>query len=168
VEPIRERIEEFLQRHWHEGNRVLRVLAVAAAVLLVLLLALRALRGLRLLAAPVLTGAILVAGAWLLPDWLILPRVTTDGPVVRNGVAAVVVCGKKSEAGLRGLKGLEAATAYVPEPRTGGWWPEKQGECTIWYHRPPGVGQRIARHQRAHPTRGGRIQEQWENLADIR
>jgi hypothetical protein len=34
VEPIRERIADFLRRYWHEGNRVLRALAVAAAILL--------------------------------------------------------------------------------------------------------------------------------------
>jgi hypothetical protein len=39
VEPIRERIEEFLQRYWHEQNRVVRVLGVAVAILLALLLA---------------------------------------------------------------------------------------------------------------------------------
>jgi hypothetical protein len=48
-----------------------------------------------------------------------------------------------------GLKGLEAATAYAPEPRTGAWWPEKKGECTVWYHRPPDPGQRIHRRLRS-------------------
>jgi hypothetical protein len=70
-------------------------------------------------------------------------------------VAAVVVCGKKSAREgsgrftAREMKGLEAATEYVPEPRTGGWWPERRGSCTVWYHRPPGLEQRFNRHQRA-------------------
>ncbi len=40
MEPICERIEDFMRRYGYEGNRVLRVLAVAVAILL----ALRALR----------------------------------------------------------------------------------------------------------------------------
>ena len=134
MEPIRRGIEHFLRgRYGYEGNRVFRVLAV-----------------------PVLIGAILVVGVWLLPDWLTIPRVSTEGPVVRNGVAAVVVCGKKSAREgsgrftAREMKGLEAATAYAPEPRTGGWWLERRGSCTVWYHRPPGLEQRFNRHERAH------------------
>jgi hypothetical protein len=141
VEPVRERIEDFIRRYGHEGNRVLRVLAVAVAILLTVLLANRVLRGLRLLAVPVLIGAILLVGAWLLPYWLTIPRVSTEGPVVRNGVAAVTACGEK-----RGLQAMD----YVPEPRTGTWWSERRGACTVWYHRPPGLEQRIARHERAH------------------
>jgi hypothetical protein len=121
VEPIRERIDDLMRRYWYEGKRVFRVLAVA-----------------------VLIGAILVVGAWLLPDWLTIPRVSTEGPVVRNGVAAIAVCGEE-----RGVKGLDAAMDYVPEPRTGGWWPDRRGNCTVWYHRPPGLEQRDARHERA-------------------
>jgi hypothetical protein len=139
VEPIREKIEDFIRRYGHEGNRVLRVLAVA--ILLTLLLANRVLRGLRLLAVPALIGAILVVGAWLLPDWLTIPRVSTEGPVVRNGVAAVVACGEK-----RGFQAVDVA----PEARTGTWWPERRGACIIWYHRPSSIEQRIARNKRAH------------------
>ena len=65
------------------------------------------------------------------------------------GVAAVVVCGDKRGTVARGMKGLVAATDYAPEPRTGGWWPERKGECTIWYHRPPGLEQRLNRQERA-------------------
>jgi hypothetical protein len=68
---------------------------------------------------------------------------------VRNGVAAVMVCGEKRGTVGRGFKGLEEATAYAPEPRTGGWLPENEGECTVWYHRPPGSEQRLARQERA-------------------
>jgi hypothetical protein len=146
VEPIRERIEDFIRRYWHEGNRVLRVLAVAAAVLL----ALRALRVLRVVVVPVLIGAVLIVGWLLIGPLLTIPRFTTEGTVVRNGVAAVVVCGEKRGTVARGLKGLVAATEYAPEPRTGGWWPERRSDCTVWYHRPPGLEQRIARHERAH------------------
>ena len=144
MEPIRERVEDFIRRYWYGGNRLLRGLAIAVALLLALLLARRVLRGVRLLAAPVLIGAILVVGWLLLGPWLMIPRFSTEGPTVRNGVAVIVACGKK-----QGIKGMGAAMKYAPEPRTGGWWPEKQGECTVWYHRPPGLEQRLNRQERA-------------------
>jgi hypothetical protein len=142
VEPYRERIEDFIRR-WrsrYEGDRVFRVLAVAVAILLALLV----LRRLRVLAVPVLIGAILVAGWLLVGPLLTIPRFTTAGPVVRNGVAAVVACGEE-----RGIVGMDAAMDHVPEPGTGGWWPVRKGECTVWYHRPPGLEQRLARQERA-------------------
>jgi hypothetical protein len=139
VEPIRERNEAFVRRYGYEGNRVLRVLAVAVAILLVLRV-----RVLRVLAAPVLIVAILAVGGWLLLGSLTIPRVSTTGPVVRNGVAAIVACGEK-----RGLEGMDTAMDYVPEPRTGTWAPERRGECTVWHHHPPDWHQRLARHQRA-------------------
>ena len=58
MEPLRERIEDFMRRYGYEGNRVLRVLAVAVAILL----ALRALRVLWVLALPGFIGAMLVVG----------------------------------------------------------------------------------------------------------
>jgi hypothetical protein len=132
VQVIRAWLEGFLRgRYGYEGDRAYRALAV-----------------------PVLIGAILVAG-WLLiaslkTSGLIppVPRFTSEGPVVRNGVAAVVVCGKKS--GSMNEKGMMAVSQHAPEPRTGGWWPDRRGDCTTWYHRPPNMHQRIARHQRAH------------------
>ncbi len=148
MEPYRERIEDFIWR-WrsrYEGNRVFRVLAVAVAVLLALLV----LRRLRVLAAPVLIGAILVVGWLLVGPLLTIPRFTTEGSVVRNGVAAVVVCGKKS--GSMNEKGMMAVSDHAPEPGTGGWWPARRGECTVWYHRPPGLEQRFNRHERAERT----------------
>ena len=100
-------------------------------------------------AAGVATGAFLVGVAVLLlgPWWIPstsehvppIPRLSSEGPVVRNGVAAIVVCGKK-----RGLEAVDVA----PEPRTGTWGSEKKGECTVWYHVPPDATQREARHQR--------------------
>src|ERR671921_2618983 len=93
-------IEGFLRgRYGYEGHRVLRALAV-----------------------PVLIGALLLVGWLLFGSLLTIPRFSTEGPVVRNGVAVVVACGKK-----RGIKGMEAAMAHVPEPGTGGWWPVKKG-----------------------------------------
>jgi uncharacterized protein involved in exopolysaccharide biosynthesis len=35
VEPARDRVEEFVRRSWHEGNRVVRVFAVAAVLVAV-------------------------------------------------------------------------------------------------------------------------------------
>jgi hypothetical protein len=137
VEPIRERIENFMRRYGYEENRVFRVLAVAVAVLLVL-------RVLRVLAVAVAIVAILVG-------WLLLGSPTTSGanpptlgtsagPLVENGVAAIVACGEK--------RGFEVVSA-APEPRTGTWSREKRGECTVWYHHPPDEIQRENRHQRA-------------------
>jgi hypothetical protein len=109
--------------------------------------------GLRLapLAVPVLIGAVLVVGWVLLGPLLTIPRFTTEGTVVRNGTAVIVACGKK-----QGIKGMGAAMKYAHEPATGGWWPEKQGDCTIWYHRPPGAEQRLNRQERAaNPSASG-------------
>jgi hypothetical protein len=118
VEPIRRWIEGFLRgRYGYEGYRAFRVLAV-----------------------PVLIGAILVAGWLLLGPLLTIPRISSTGPVVRNGVAAVMVCGEK-----RGIEGMLKATTYAPEPRTGTWAPVRKGGCTVWYHYPPDATQRIAR-----------------------
>jgi len=139
---VRERIEDFMRRYGYEVNRAFR--AVAVAILLAMPLANRVLRALRALAVPVAIVAILVVG-WLLFGALTIPRISSTGPVVRNGVAAVMVCGKK-----RGIVGLDAAMDYVPEPRTGTWAPMRKGECTVWYHHPPDWHQRLARHQRAH------------------
>ncbi len=99
------------------------------------------------LVKPALIGAVLVAGWFLVVPLLTIPRFTSEGPVVRNGVAAVVVCGKKS--GPMNEKGIMATMKYAPEPRTGTWAPEQRGTCTVWYHRPPEATQRYNRHQRA-------------------
>jgi hypothetical protein len=123
VEPIRVWFEGFLRgRYGYEGDRALWVLAV-----------------------PVLIGAILVVGWLLIGPLLTIPRISPTGPVVRNGVAAVMVCGEKQ----RGFGGLMEATKYAPEPRTGTWAPVRKGDCTIWYHNPPGPEQRHNRHERA-------------------
>jgi hypothetical protein len=92
----------------------------------------------------VLIGVILVVGWVLLGPLLTIPRFTTEGPVVRNGTAVIVACGKK-----QGMTGMDAAMKYAHEPRTGGWWPERRGDCTVWYHRPPDAAQRLNRQQRA-------------------
>jgi hypothetical protein len=75
---------------------------------------------------------------------LTLPRFSTTGPVVRNGVAVIVACGKKS-----GIEGMPKAMDYAPEPRTGTWAHRRRGDCTVWYHDPPRRQQREARQQRA-------------------
>jgi hypothetical protein len=111
------------------------------------------------LAGPVLIGALLVTGYLLLGPLLTIPRFTTEGPVVRNGVAVVVVCGKKSGGAgstdpfmsRQNLRGMEAAMEYVPEAGTGWWWPVRSeaSDCTTWYHSPPGPEQRLNRQERA-------------------
>jgi hypothetical protein len=75
---------------------------------------------------------------------LTLPRFSTTGPVVRNGVAVIVACGKKN-----GVEGNTAVTDYAPEPGTGTWAHRPRGDCTVWYHDPPRRQQREARQQRA-------------------
>jgi hypothetical protein len=104
-------------------------------------------------AVGVATGAILVGVAVLLlgPWWVPatselvppIPRLSSDGPVVRNGVAAVVACGNK-----RGIWGM-GAVEIAPEPRTGTWGTQRRGECTVYYHHPPDPIQRKNRHERA-------------------
>jgi hypothetical protein len=125
-------------------NRVLRVLASLGLVVVAILVVLRALRVARILTVAGLIGAILVVGWVLLGPALTIPRFTAEGPVVRNGTAVVVACGKK-----RGIHGMGAAMKYAHEPRTGGWWPVREGECTTWYHRPPDAIQRENRQERA-------------------
>jgi hypothetical protein len=100
----------------------------------------------RVLAVPVLIGVILVVGWLLLGPLLTIPRISPTGPVVRNGVAVVVACGKKS-----GIRGMGAAMKYVPESGTGAWADVRKGNCTVWYHQPPGLEQRLARQERASP-----------------
>jgi hypothetical protein len=127
VQPIRRVIEGFLQgRYGYEGYRVFRVLAV-----------------------PVLIGAIVVVGWLLVAPLLTIPRFTAEGPVVRNGVAVIVICGNNGTA-MQRMKGLYEARDYVPEPRTGSWLDVQRGDCTVWHHRPPGPEQRFNRHERAH------------------
>jgi hypothetical protein len=63
----------------------------------------------RLLAATVLIGAILLAGWLLIGPLLTIPRFSTEGPVVRNGVAVVVVCGDKQ-------RGVEKEIMAVGKP----------------------------------------------------
>jgi len=172
---IRVWIEGFLRgRYGYEGNQVYRALAglaligailvtvwqvagplLCVASLALVLLALGVPRGLRLLATPVLIGAILVTGWLLLGPLLTIPRFTTEGPVVRNGVAVIVACGKKSPKGIRGMaEGMKAAGKYAPEPRTGTWAPQRRGDCTVWYHITPGPEQRHNRHERAQQQQG--------------
>jgi hypothetical protein len=101
-------------------------------------------------AVGVTTGAILLGVAVLLlgPWWVPatselvppIPRLSSDGPVVRNGVVAIVACGKK--------RGFEVVSA-APESRTGTWGVERKGECNVYYHHPPDAIQRENRHERA-------------------
>jgi len=60
--------------------------------------------------------AVLLLGPWWVPATSELipptPRLSSDGPVVKNGVVAIVACGKK-----RGFEVVGAA----PEARTGTW-----------------------------------------------
>jgi hypothetical protein len=87
--------------------------------------------------------AILVVGvaSLLLLRSITIPRFTTTGPVVRNGVAVIVACGKK--------RGFLEATDYAPEARTGTWGGQRKGECNVYYHNPPDWHQREQRHLRA-------------------
>jgi hypothetical protein len=90
---------------------------------------------------------LLVVGVLPAVGRMTLPGFSPTGPVVQNGVAVIVACGKKS-----GIEGMPKAMDYAPEPRTGTWDPVRKGECTVWYHKPPGPEQRHARRQRARET----------------
>jgi len=96
-------------------------------------MALRVFRRLRLLAVLLLIGAIVVVGWFLLGPWLIIPPFAAESRVVRNGVAAIVVCGKQSD-----FEKEYEAMDYVPEPQTGTWWAQRRGDCTVWFHLQPG------------------------------
>ena len=139
MEQGRKRIEEFMRRDGLGQNRVLRVLTVAVAILVVL----QALRVLRALPRAIgaigagAIGAILVLVAWLLlssgtalePSAANFPIPgPADGPVVKNGVAVIVACGKK--------RGFMETVDSAPEPQTGTWSPVRRGDCTVWYHHP--------------------------------
>ena len=91
--------------------------------------------------------AIVVVGWLLFGSLVTIPRFSTTGPLVRNGVAVVVACGKKSS--VREMGGVD----YAPEPRTGTWAYKRRGDCTVWYHHPPDWHQRHARQQRAQEER---------------
>lgn len=162
MDRMRASIEDFVHRLlWRYGvwgRRALAVALVAGAIVGAVLLWRRVLRA---LPTVVTIGATLALAVWFvlgfpgLPDegsrgfddetniYISMPR-TSAGPVVENGVAAVVTCGKK-----RGMEGIDAAVDYAPEPGTGGWSWEEWGDCTVWYHHPPNAEQRENRHQRA-------------------
>jgi hypothetical protein len=158
VEPIRERIEEFLQRYWHEQNRVVRVLGVAVAILLALLLALRWLRVLRVLAVPVLVGAILVVGWLLFGPLRTIPRFTTEGRVVRNGVAVIVACGKEERVRANGC-----GDEVRPRASDGHVGVRAKGRLHRVASPPPDATRREARHERAvqSQTSGDRKEFVW-------
>ena len=73
--------------------------------------------------------ALAVAGWFLLGSWMILRPPASEGPLVRNGVAAVVVCGGDSD-----FETQYEALDYVPRPSTGVWDVEYKGDCTVWFH----------------------------------
>jgi hypothetical protein len=116
-----------------EENRVVRVATFALGVAT---------------GAFLLGVAVLLLGPWWIPATSELvppiPRLSSDGPVVRNGVAAIVACGETKREELA-LKAVSAA----PEPGTGTWGVERKGDCNVYYHHPPDASQREARHQRA-------------------
>jgi hypothetical protein len=140
----REKIEDFLRRHGYEGNRklwgVLIVLAVLAALLVV-----RRITRIRVL-VPVVIGGIVIIGIILLfpPTPL---RNNSTGPVVKNRVAAIVVCGNKRD------DMFMSATDLAPELGTGSWSVESRGTCEYYYHHPPDATQRANRQERAEQER---------------
>ena len=89
----------------------------------------RVIRRLRLLAVVLLIGAIVVVGWYVLGPWVIIPPFAAESPLVRNGVAAVVVCGGQSD-----FETQYEALDYAPRPNTGVWQAERKGECTVWFH----------------------------------
>jgi hypothetical protein len=138
----KEKIEDFLRR-WrsrYEGNRTLPVVVLAVLASLALLLVLRK-RVIRALVPVVIIGIVVIGIILLFPPTPLLKNST--GPVVKNGVAAIVVCGNKRD----GM--LMSATDIAPEPQTGAWSLESRGGCDYYYHHPPDATQRANRHERA-------------------
>ena len=89
---------------------------------------------LRVLAAPVLIGAVLVVGWLLVGPLLTIPRFSTaTGPVVRNGVAAIVACGKK-----QGMAGIDEALRGRAED--GDLGPRAEGRVHGLVSPPAGLG----------------------------
>jgi hypothetical protein len=137
-------VKNFLWRYWYAGNRALLVVAA----ILVALLVVRRLRVFHVLVPAVIVGIVVLG--WLLyrpiaPTPLLN---SPEAPVVKNGVAAIVVCGNKRD-GMRW-----SATDIAPEPQTGGWSVQPRGTCDIYYHHPPDATQRENRQERAAQEQG--------------
>jgi len=133
-------VRNFLWRYWYAGNRAL---LVVAAILVVLLLV-RRLRVFHVL-VPAVIGGIVVLGWFLYNPIASTPLLNShEGPVVKNGVAAIVVCGNKRD----GMLG-SAIEDLAPEPRTGTWSLESRDGCDYYYHHPPNAEQRKNRQERA-------------------
>jgi hypothetical protein len=132
-------VKNFLWRYWYAGNRALLVVVA----ILVALLLMRRLRVFHVL-VPAVIGGIVVVGWLLYKPIAPTPLLNShEGPVVKNGVAAIVVCGNKRD----GM--LMSATNLAPEPQTGAWSMESKGTCDIYYHHPPEPIQRENRQERA-------------------
>ena len=137
-------MRNFLWRYWYAGNRSRLVLALIALAILLVIRNRASYR--RLMGAGLVVGLVVVG--WLLSNPpLLSPTPLLDnssGPVVKNGVAAIVVCGNKRD----GMLG-SAIEDIAPEPRTGGWSLESRGGCDYHYHHPPNAEQRENRQERA-------------------
>jgi hypothetical protein len=132
-------VKNFLWRYWYAGNRALLVVAA----ILVALLVVRRLRVFHVL-VPAVIGGIVVVGWFLYNPIASTPLLNSDeGPVVKNGVAAIVVCGNKRD------ETLGSAIDLAPEPQTGTWSLESEGACDIYRHHPPDGTQRENRQVRA-------------------
>jgi hypothetical protein len=69
-------------------------------------------------------GFLAAAEATASPPMVLNPSV----PLVKNGVAAVMACGKGD--------GFLQATDNALNSQRGTWSSEKQGDCTVWHHHP--------------------------------
>ena len=84
----------------------------------------------RLVLAVVGIVVVIMVAWWFLPGpWMVL-RPPAEGDLMRNGVAAVVVCGRMREsAHIYG-----PLNKYAPRVNTGVWATQRKGECTVWFH----------------------------------
>jgi hypothetical protein len=138
-------VKNFLWRYWYAGNRALLVVAA----ILVALLLMRRLRVFHVF-VPAVIGGIVVVGWFLYKPIAPTPLLhSPEGPVVENGVAAIVVCGNKRD----GMLG-SAIEDLAPEPGTGTWSLESRGGCDYYYHHPPNAEQRENRQERAAQEQG--------------
>ena len=91
---------------------------------------------LRVLVVPSLGLAAIVVVGWFLISSLLPPYLSPPaGPVVKNGVAAVVVCGNKRQ-GTLGLLEEGVISDIAPEAQTATWSIEERGRCEIYYQHP--------------------------------
>jgi hypothetical protein len=79
---------------------------------------------------------VVVVVAWVLV-WGYRHTIFIPDDLVENGIAMVMVCGKKIGTGPFN-DGFMQATDVAPRARVGVWGRTYKGDCNVWYHYPGG------------------------------